>query len=200
MHVKILTYPGDVEWLDARNDALSTRRQETNKVPSSKIKTKFILSEHSPIKELKIRWKWCDLPSWVSVHFVRHGLGITQFVSSQRNDMQNLYDRRKAPQDAPVDHRAVANFLEIMHISQKRLCLCASTETRQAWQMFLDAMQPIAPELHSCCVRPCVYRNGICPEVFSDCKFNKSKKFQEELEKYLQNFKMLKGKYEDENK
>jgi hypothetical protein len=39
------------------------------------------------------------------------------------------------------------------------------------------------PELASCMVRECVYRNGLCPEVFS-CEYNKSKAFKEELRNY----------------
>lgn len=32
-------------------------------------------------------------------------------------------------------------------------------------------------------VKECVYRNGLCPEMFS-CGYNKSPKFEEELKEY----------------
>jgi hypothetical protein len=171
--------------LIARNNALATHRQESFKVPSSKLKTKLLFSEHSPIRTLEYIWEWKDLPYFVSVHFVRHHEGVTPFVSSQRNDIQHEYDRRKAPQDSPVNHRCVANAQAILNISKARCCFCASQETRDAWKMFLDTLQPLSPELVTLCVKPCVYRNGICSEVFSKCSFNKSSVFNVELQKYL---------------
>jgi hypothetical protein len=185
MEVKLIKYPTDEDWLIARNNALTTQRKESNIIPSAKLKTKFLFSEHSPIRSLEFIWEWIDLPYWQSVHFVRHHEGITHFVSSQRNDIQFEYDRKKAPQDSPVTHRCIANAQTILNISKARKCTNASLETRQAWQMFLDAIQPVAPELVSLCVKPCIYRNGICPEVFKTCGFNKTEKFQAEMRDYL---------------
>jgi hypothetical protein len=188
LHVEIIKYPTDEDWIITRNNALETQRKSSTKVPNSKLKTKFFLSEHSPIRSLEFVWRWVDLPSWISVHFVRHHEGITPFVSSQRNDIQFEYDRRKAPQDSPVNHRAVANAQAILNISRARRCINASLETRQAWQLFLDTLQPFAPELVSVCVKPCVYRGGICPEVFKPCGYNRTKKFEEELADYRSKF------------
>ena len=39
------------------------------------------------------------------------------------------------------------------------------------------------PELAQCMVKECVYRNGLCPEMFS-CGYNKSPKFEKELKEY----------------
>ena len=36
-------------------------------------------------------------------------------------------------------------------------------------------------------VRECVYRYGLCPEMFS-CGYNKTKAFEKELADYLQGF------------
>lgn len=185
MEVRLIKHPTDEDWLIARNNALTTQRKESSIVPSSKLKTKFLFSEHSPIRSLEFIWEWINLPSWVSVHFVRHHEGIAHFVSSQRNDIQFEYDRKKAPQDSPVNHRCVASAQAILNISKARKCTNASIETRQAWQMFLDTIQPVAPELVSLCVKPCIYRNGICPEVFKTCGFNKTEKFQSEMQAYL---------------
>jgi hypothetical protein len=192
MNVAILKYPTDEDWLAVRNSALETQRQHSDIVPSSKLKTKFLLSEHSPIRLLEFSWRWIDLPSWVSVHFVRHHEGITHFVSSQRNDIQHEYDRRKAPQDAPVNHQCFANAQAILNISKARMCINASLETRQAWNLFLGCLQPFAPELVSACVKPCVYRNGICPELFKPCGFNHTATFEYEKENYLSLFEYTK--------
>jgi hypothetical protein len=185
LEVKLIKYPTDEDWIIARNNALITQRKYSNNVPSSKLKTKFLFSEHSPIRSLEFIWEWIDIPSWTSVHFVRHDEGIEHFVSSQRNDIQDKYDRRKAPQDSPVNHRCVANAQAILQISRARLCSRASQETRESWVLFLNSIKDFAPELYSLCVRPCVYRNGICPEVFSPCGYNKTDKFQSELSDYL---------------
>jgi hypothetical protein len=188
LHVEIIEYPTDEDWIIARNNALETQRKSSDKIPSSKLKTKFLLSEHSPIRSLKFIWRWVDIPYWVAMHIRTHHTAIDHYISSQRNDIQFDYDRRKAPQDALVNHRAVANAQAIINTSKARECTNASPETRQAWQLFLDTLQPFAPELVSVCVKPCVYRGGICPEVFKPCGYNRTKKFEEELADYRSKF------------
>jgi hypothetical protein len=188
LRVEIIEYPTDEDWIIARNNALETQRKSSDKIPSSKLKTKFLLSEHSPIRSLKFIWRWVDLPYWVAMHIRTHHTAIDHYISSQRNDIQFEYDRRKAPQDALVNHRAVANAQAIINTSKARKCINASLETRQAWQLFLDTLQPYAPELISACVKPCIYRGGICPEVFKSCGYNQTNKFKEELVDYLELF------------
>lgn len=167
-----------------RNDALVSQGRSSEKVPSYDLKIKYLVSEHTPVYTLEYTFEWQNLPSWISVQITRATVGIHHIVKSQRNDIQKDYDRRKAPQDAPVTHRCVANPIAIINTSKKRLCLTASTETRAVWGMFLKELEIVAPELSGLCVKPCVYRNGFCPEMFSNCKFNTSKQFYAELKKY----------------
>ncbi len=185
MELKFIKYPTDEDWIIARNNALATQRKYSDKVPSSKLKSKFIFSEHSPIRSLEYIWEWTDLPYWISVHFVRHHEGITHFVSSQRNDIQFEYDRKKAPQDSPVNHRCIANAQTLLNISKSRKCNNASLETREAWNLFLQNLSIVSPELATLCVKPCIYRNGICSEVFKPCGYNKTEKFNKELKSYI---------------
>lgn len=124
------------------------------------------------------------MPYWISVQLSRSNIGIHHIVKSQRNDIQKNYDRRKAPQDALVTHRCVANPVAIMNTSHKRLCLTASTETRNVWGLFVNELKKVSPELSVLCVKPCVYRNGFCPEVFSACRFNTSSQFEIERIEY----------------
>lgn len=188
MYVNLIRYPTDKDWLLIRNLALSTRRGISEKTPSSKLKSKFLSTEHSPIRGLHFVWEWIDLPYWVSVHFSRHNVGISHYVSTQRNDVQKEYDRKKAPQDSPVNHTCYANAQAVINISQARLCFTASNETREAWQLFLNSIKEIAPELYKLCVPHCIYRNGICPELFSDCRYNTSEIFNNKLKEYNKNF------------
>jgi hypothetical protein len=114
---------------------------------------------------------------------VRHWLGIVHFVSTQRTDRTGL-SRDELPQDSLVNHECEANAQALINISRKRLCNCASLETRQAWQLVKDKVAEVEPELAKCMVRECVYRNGLCPEMFP-CGFNKTLTFEKELKDYL---------------
>lgn len=148
---------------------MGVQTTDATTTPSDKFLQKIIASEHSPIRSLQYIWEWTDLPSWVSVHLVRHHVGCTPFVQSQRNDRQDNYDRTAAPQNSPVLHREVANAQSIIDISKRRLCKLAAPETRYAWMLFLKELSLYAPDLVRACVPMCVYRNGLCPEVFKNC-------------------------------
>ncbi len=186
---RIIDYPKDDDWLKVRNDFLVSHRKTSTVVPSSNLRLKYLASGHTPIYGLSWTWEWKDLPYWVSVHFSRHSVGIHHIVSSQRNDIQREYNRKKAPQDSPVNHRCVANAASIINISQKRLCLTASTETRNAWTLFLKELAIVSPELERLCVKPCIFRAGICNELFSNCTYNHTKEFEKELGEYKKIFK-----------
>lgn len=140
----------------------------------------ILQSEHSPIRSLMYTWEWENLPSWVSVHFARHSVGWTPFVQTQRNDRQSDFDRRKAPQDTPVLMRVTANAQSIINVSHVRSCKKAAEETQEAWQMFLDALEPIEPALVMRCVPKCVYRNGLCcePKPCGDFPADKWKRYK----------------------
>ena len=154
-------------WLEIKNCALMTVGiQETDKEPTSEWKKKILLAEHSPIRKLKISWTWIDIPYWVSVHFVRHKIGIEHFVRTQRTD-RILIDRDKLSQGQLIEHHCEANAQAIINISRKRLCNLASKETREAWEILLKGIKFIEPELYSCCVSDCIYRGG-CKE-FKSC-------------------------------
>ena len=156
-------------WREVADAARTTVGKEAGEgEPSSAWKRKILLAEHSPIRLIKFSWEWRDLPSWVSVHFVRHKFGIEHFVSTQRTDRTGI-DRNNLPQGSLVRHRCEANAQAIINISRKRLCNMASPETRTAWKLVLEEIDKICPELVSCCVPECAYR-GFCPEM-KGCMF-----------------------------
>ena len=93
------------------------------------------------------------------------------FVSSQRNDRQDKYDRRKAPQDSPVTMCWYMNAEELITISHKRLCMQASKETRELVQMICDEAVKVNPEFEGLFVPNCAYRGGLCDE-FNCCGLN----------------------------
>ena len=169
-------------WQDIKDSTMNTIGKTTGKYPDSEWKRKLIMSEHSPIRRMKFYWRWKDLPYFVSTHMVRHKIGIEHFVSTQRSDRTGI-DRNNLPQSNPVNHACEADAQALINISRKRLCNCASKETREAWQLVKDEVAKVEPELASCMVRECVYRNGLCPEMFS-CGYNKTEAFKKELEEY----------------
>ena len=169
-------------WRDVADAARTTiRREEGTGEPSARWKKRILLAEHSPIRKLCFNWKWEDLPSWVSVHFVRHKFGIEHFVSTQRSDRTGQ-DRAAARQDAPVMHECFANAQALISISRRRLCGQASPETRAAWRLVVDEVAKHEPEVASCCVPECVYR-GFCPE-FKPCGFCDTPAFKAAVAKY----------------
>lgn len=180
MKVKFLGVRGS--WIDVLNSARTTINIEHGeKEPSSNWKRRILLAEHSPIRSISIKAKWYDLKYWVSNHFVRHWLGIEHYVRTQRTDRTGT-DRDELPQGALVEHEAQANAQALINISRKRLCSCASVETRQAWQEFLLSFKDKEPELYNVCVRDCVYR-GHCYE-HKTCGYHKTDQYKKELQAY----------------
>ncbi len=169
-------------WRDVADAARTTIGMEQGcKEPSASWKKNMLLAEHSPIRQLFVRWKWVDLKYWVSVHFVRHKIGIEHFVRTQRTDRTGV-NRDELPQAALVSHECLANAQAIISISRKRLCNQASLETREAWQAVLDRLKEPEPELYQAAVPECIYR-GFCPELHS-CGYHETRAYQERLRLY----------------
>lgn len=168
-------------WQDIKDSTMNTIGKTTGKYPTSEWKKKLILAEHSPIRRAKFYWRWKDLPYWVMVHFVRHKIGVEWWCSTQRTDRTGV-NRDELPQGAPVNLAAEADGQALINISRKRLCNCASKETRAAWQLVKDEVAKVEPELASCMVPDCIYR-GKCYEMFG-CGYDKTDAFQRAVEEY----------------
>lgn len=143
--------------------------------PSREFKMNALMSRHSPIQALIFRIEFTNLPYFVSVHLVRHHVGVDgMWVSSQRPDRSPTgTSRSQLPQNAPVSHDIILNAQEILFISRKRLCRQASLETRQAWGMVVDALRKIGEvELAAFCKPECWWSGG-CTEQHSCCAMPK---------------------------
>lgn len=172
-------------WQRALNAARRTiGKPPIDKVPSQSWEAKMILAEHSPIRLVEYDWTWEDIKQWVTTHLVRHHNGCEKFVHSQRGDRRKLdVPRDELPQGSLNDMDMTANVQAIINISRKRLCSCASPETREAWRQVVEEIRKVDPVLADKCVPECLYR-GFCPEFMSPCGYSKSKKFEEDLAKY----------------
>ena len=172
-------------WKRALNAARRTiGKAPLAKEPSKSWEAKILLAEHSPIRLVEFDWTWKDIMQWVTTHLVRHHEGCEKFVHSQRGDRRVLpVPRNELPQGTLNDMDMTANAQAIINISRKRLCSCASKETREAWKQVVDAIREVDPVLADKCVPECLYR-GFCPEFMNSCGYSKTKKFEEDLQKY----------------
>lgn len=180
----------DDVWGKVKRAARNTiGREGEGKYPTDSWKKNILLAEHSPIRRISVSWKWKDLMSWVSVHFVRHWIGIVHWVTTQRTDRTGV-DRNSKPQNSPVDHECEANAQALINISRKRLCMQAAPETRAAWMEVKAAVREKDPVLASVMKRECVYR-GFCPEFYC-CGYVNTEAFRKELEEY-RNINVVEG-------
>lgn len=177
-------------WKRVLNAARRTiGKQPLDKEPSDSWKAKMLLAEHSPIRLLEYDWSWSKIMQWVTTHLVRHHEGCEKFVHTQRGDRRTLLEeynvssRNELPQGATNDMDMTANAQALINISRKRLCSCASKETREAWQQVKAAIAEIDPVMASKMVPECIYR-GFCPEFMNPCGYSKTEKYQQDLKKY----------------
>lgn len=169
-------------WAKVKRAARTTiSREGSGKYPDDSWKKTILLAEHSPIRKIKIAWKWFSLPSWVSVHFVRHKFGIEHWVTTQRSDRTGI-NRNELPQNAPVSHECEGDAQAVINISRRRLCNQASPETRAAWQEVVEEIRKPDPVLASVCVPECIYR-GFCPE-FYPCGYADTEAYKQRLAEY----------------
>ena len=162
MNTEILKIKGD--WQEVVDDCRSTvGKPPLGRELSETFKKNILIAEHSPIRDITVKWKWRGIKSWVATHWVRHKWEC--FVRSQRSDRTGV-DRDKLPQDAPVDFTGEANAQALIDTMRKRLCYQASPETRAYAEDLKAKLRDVQPELSDVLVPNCVYRCG-CPEMQS---------------------------------
>lgn len=178
------------DWIRVVNAARRTwGKKPISHEPSSLFKKKILLAEHSPIRLLEYDFTWEDIRQWVTVHLVRHHEGCEKFVYTQREDIRDLNDdygiksRDELPQGALNDMDMTCNAQAFISISRKRLCRCASPETRHAWETAMAYLKQVDPMLESVCVPECIYR-GFCPEFDRCCGYVHTEAYKKRLAEY----------------
>ena len=187
MKTEILKVKGS--WSDVLDDCRNTVSKEAlNKDPSEKFKKSILISEHSPIRDMHIRWKWDAIKSWVSVHFSRHKWEC--FISTRRTDRTGI-DRDALRQDELVSMVGDANVQQLIDTARKRLCYQASDETREYMEDLKLRIHELEPEIADVLVPNCIYRAG-CPELSCCGKFDFTKyldiNIQNRYDKYNEYF------------
>jgi len=168
--VEILRHPTEDDWNRCKTLAMNTIGKQWSGEVSDDWKRKILKAEHSPIRTLMFTIRM-EVPYWVSVHFCRHKFGVEHYVSSQRNDRQDKYDRNEAPQGASVVHVMDVNAQELMQMARMRLCGQASPETREVMAQICIEVTKTNPEMWEFLVPKCAAHGG-CNE-FRPCGYYK---------------------------
>jgi hypothetical protein len=121
---------------------------------------KIYQCEHSPMRTQMFTIEMIGIPTFVSVHFVRHKIGVEHFVKSNRDDRGGV----EADRNTPVNHLIFCNAEALVTMAKKRLCLKAHSETVAVMRAIKSEVASVDPDLWSYMVPQCKYRNG-CNEL-----------------------------------
>jgi len=102
------------------------------------------------------------IPTFVSTHLVRHSIGVTHYVESNRDDRGG----QDVDRNTPVNHAMLINAQALMAMARKRLCGNAHRETVKVMIAIKNAVREVDPDLAQAMVPDCVYR-GSCYELNS---------------------------------
>lgn len=165
MNVKCIYWPGEQE-LKLFKRAIWVTMGKTNEPkepPFPGLVHDCLDARHSPIRVLNFAFLFENIPSNTATHLTRH-VHAVPFVSSLRNDRQDRIDGDNAPRNTPVNMILYLNAEELMTIANKRLCMKASTMTRNAVKMMCMEALDKMPELEGLLVPMCEFRGG-CHEI-----------------------------------
>lgn len=165
MEVILEKSPTAEDWMYVKTIALRTEGKVAKNPPTSEWKHKVLRARHSMIRELWYKFYLKDVPYYVAMHLVRHHEGCQPYVTTQRNDRQDKYDRRKAPQDTPIDLTWTMNAETLMTVANKRLCFKAVEETRNVIEIMCSIALNDTPEFDHLLVPMCIYHGRRCDEM-----------------------------------
>lgn len=117
--------------------------------------------EHSPIRTRLFVVKMEGIPSYVSVHLVRHKIGVEHYVQTMRDDRGA---KEVADRNTPVNHTMILNAQTLINMAKKRLCYKASDKTREVFNLIVDAISKVDEDLSKFLEPECIYRGGFCHE------------------------------------
>ena len=163
--ITILKSPTKEDWQWVKTCTLNTVGKVATKEATDEWKIKLLKSEHSPIRELWFGVKM-EIPYYVSVHLVRHHIGVNHYISTQRQDRTNsLVPREEKPQGAIVSHIMSINAQELIFLAHKRLCNQADPTTRQVVKEVCKQVIATNPEFKQFLVPMCEYLHT-CNEFY----------------------------------
>lgn len=168
MTVEVLRHPTEEDWCGVKARALVTIGKTAINPPNAEWKAKMLRCRHSPIRYLQFSFMIKDIPYWLHTELVRHHIGMTPYVRSQRDDRaDNDVPRSEKPQGALVNMIVDMNAEALMSIANRRMCGCATREMQELMQMIKAEVVKNNPEFGPFLVPACMY-TGRCNE-FMPC-------------------------------
>lgn len=123
---------------------------------------RLLKAEHSPIRVMLYKIDMWNIPTEVSVHLVRHKVGVEHFVRSNRPDRGG---NAKADRQTPVNHSMIINAQALISMARKRFCYQAAASTRAVMRLVHEAIREVDPDMAGAMVPDCYYRGGVCFEL-----------------------------------
>ena len=123
---------------------------------------KIYRCEHSPIRTQLFWIEMENIPTFVSVHLVRHKIGVEHYIRSNREDRGG---NKKATRLSPVKHSMLINAQSLIAMSRKRLCQQAHPATVETMKAIKIAVDETDPDLAMYMIPECGYRGGVCYEL-----------------------------------
>lgn len=164
--INLIRIPSVEDMMLCKMCAFATIGKETEQLPSHEWLHSIMEARHSPIRELHFAFEFIGLPSYIATHFARH-IHARPYIQTQRNDRQSNYDRRKAPQDAPVRMIWCMEGEELQIFANKRTCMLADPATRIIAQAVCDLVEYHVPYCKGLLVPMCEYHGNVCHEMKS---------------------------------
>jgi hypothetical protein len=124
------------------------------KIQSEGLEDRMLRAEHSPIRTIIYWIEMYGIPSYVSTHLVRHNIGVTHFVQSNR-------DKVGINRMTPVNHAMLINAQALINMARARLCNKADRTTQRLMHIIKSAMLLEGELVGGYMVPDCVYR-GAC--------------------------------------
>lgn len=118
--------------------------------------------EHSPIRTQIYLIHMEGIKTFVSVHLVRHKIGVEHFVQSMRDDRAGIL--KVVDRNTPVSHTMLVNAQALISMGRRRLCYKAHAATVGTMTAVRKSVRDVDPAMSRFIVPECVYRNGLCPE------------------------------------
>ena len=153
------------EWV--RTATLTTvHKESTGENLSSEWKQKILISGHSPIRELAIRFKVSELKRWIADQLIRHNVGVNNYMGTGREDRIKI-PRSEQTMEFETELMQTHNAQSFINMMNNRLCVgCVSYQTRKLAEALLEEVKKVEPELALCCVPNCIKYCG-CKELFA---------------------------------
>ena len=177
-------YDSEAMWREVRHRSRTTvGKDDLDKPVSDEFKRTALISQHSPIRELRFAVSMKNIPTYVAQQYSRHRISIEgstdflaedvnphdceHYVRTQRTDRTG---HERPGQDAPVNYDFTTNAQGLIDMSKKRLCAAADPMARNIWKILKSEVALIEPVLAELMAQPCVWY-GFCNELRVKCGY-----------------------------